>query len=549
MASRRFSEPGALQPVDLADSTSDFDSPDAPRKNRLDAPIRGPKLGPLEFLRWGWRVLTSMRTAIILMVLLAFASIPGSLVPQRSSDPNGVIVFRNADPELFALYDSFQLFDTFTSVWFSSIYVLLFVSLIGCILPRSLHHWRILRAEPADAPDNWVRLPFRRDEPATGGADAALSRAESSLRRARYRVVRDGSGIRAEFGYLRETGNLIFHIALVGILVTLALTGGYGWNGQRVIVEGQTFTNQLASFDTFNPGAWFSETQLEPYGVSLKTFTAEYTQRSPDDPWVPIDFIAEVSVTDADGTTDATLKVNEPLAAGNSQMYLLGNGFAPIITVRDPDGVVVFEQPVVFLSQDSNLTSVGVVKVPDGLAEQVGMQGFFYPSAVQLDSGALTSNNPEPLNPAVTFNIYTGDLGLDSGQTANVFQLPTDDLTLIAGRNTGVDVVLTPGDVFTLPGDLGSIEFSGLRRFIGVEIRHDATQFGVALGVFFAIAGLLASLGTRRRRVWIRVAGGDRPPTLEWGGMARGDDPRLDVALDKLVDRSRPTAPDKLGAK
>ena len=549
MASRRFSEPGSLQPVDLADSTSDFDSPDAPRKNRLDAPIRGPKLGPLEFLRWGWRGLTSMRTAIVLLVLLAFASIPGSLVPQRSSDPNGVIVFRDANPDLFALYDSFQLFDTFTSVWFSSIYVLLFVSLIGCILPRSLHHWRILRAEPAEAPDNWVRLPFRRDEPATGGVDAALSRAEATLRRARFRVVRDDSGLRAEFGYLRETGNLVFHIALVGILVTLALTGGYGWHGQRVIVEGQTFTNQLASYDTFNPGAWFSETQLEPYAVSLNTFTPEYTQKSPADPWVPIDFTAELSVTDGDGTSAATLKVNEPLAVGNSQMYLLGNGYAPVITVRDPDGVVVFEQPVVFLSQDSNLTSVGVVKVPDGLAEQLGMQGFFYPSAVALESGALSSNNPEPTNPTVTFNVYTGDLGLDSGQTANVFQLPVEDLTQIAGRHTGIDVVLTPGDVFTLPGDLGSVEFSGLRRFIGVEVRYDATQSGVGVSTFFIIAGLLASLGTRRRRVWIRVAGTDRRPKLEWGGMARGDDPRLDVALDKLVERSRPTAPDKVSTK
>jgi cytochrome c biogenesis protein len=187
--------------------------------------------------------------------------------------------------------------------------------------------------------------------------------------------------------------------------------------------------------------------------------------------------------------------------------------------------------------------------VPDGLSEQVGMQGFFYPSAVELDSGALASNNPEPTNPAVTFNIYTGDLGLDSGQTANVFQLPTEDLTLIAGRNTGVDVVLTPGDVFTLPDGLGSVEFSGLRRFIGVEIRHDATQSGVAFGAFFAIAGLLASLGTRRRRVWIRVAGSGRTPKLEWGGMARGDDPRLEVVLDKLVERSRPIEPDKLGTK
>jgi cytochrome c biogenesis protein len=485
-----------------------------------------------------------MRTAIVLLVLLAFASIPGSLVPQRSSDPNGVIVFRDANPDLFALYDSFQLFDTFTSVWFSSIYLLLFISLIGCILPRTLHHWRVLRAEPADAPANWARLPFRRIETATDGTAVALDRAETSLRRARYRVVRDGNGIRAEFGYLRETGNLIFHIALVGILATLALTGGYGWNGQRVLIEGQTFTNQLTSFDTFNPGSWFSESQLEPYGVTLDSFSAEYTQKTADEAWMPIDFTAEVTVTDAEGQRAETLKVNEPLALVKSQMYLLGNGFAPVITVRDPDGVVVFDQPVVFLSQDANLTSVGVVKVPDGLSEQLGLQGFFYPSAVELDSGALSSDNPEPVNPTVTFNAYTGDLGLDSGKSSNVFQLPVDELTQIAGRHTGTEIVLQPGDTVTLPGELGSIEFSGLRRFIGVEVRYDATQLGVAISTFFIIAGLLASLGTRRRRVWVRLGGNARKPVLEWGGMARGDDPGLDKALAKVVDRARHIQPD-----
>lgn len=546
MNSRRRSEPGSLQPIDLADATSDFDAPDAPRKNRVNSPIRGPQLGPLEFVRWGWRVLTSMRTAIILLVLLALAAVPGSLVPQRSSDPNGVIVFRDSNPDLFALYDSLQLFDTFTSVWFSSIYVLLFVSLIGCILPRTLHHWRILRAEPAEAPASWARLPFRRTVAAPHGVDDALARAEAALRRARYRVVRDADGIRAEFGYLRETGNLVFHVALVGILATLAATSGYGWNGQRIIIEGQTFTNQLASYDTFNPGSAFSETQLEPYGVTLTSFLPEYVKDEAKDVWMPIDFTADIVVTEGDTTREATLKVNDPLAAGNSQMYLLGNGFAPVITVRDPAGEVVFEQPVVFLSQDANLTSVGVVKVPDGLAEQVGMQGFFYPSAVELDSGALSSNNPEPTNPTVTFNVYTGDLGLDSGVGANVFQLPVEELTQIAGRHTGIDVVLTPGDVFTLPGNLGSVEFSGLRRFIGVEIRHDPTQWGVGISTVFVILGLLASLGTRRRRVWARVAGNARKPELEWGGMARGDDPRLVTVLDNLVERTRRDSPDKV---
>jgi cytochrome c biogenesis protein len=200
----------------------------------------------------------------------------------------------------------------------------------------------------------------------------------------------------------------------------------------------------------------------------------------------------------------------------------------------------------VFLSQDSNLTSIGVVKVPDGLAEQVGMQGFFYPSAVQLDSGALSSNDPEPLNPTITFNVYKGDLGVDEGRNGNVFQLPTDDLTQIAGRHTGINVVLTPGDVFEIPGGLGTVEFSGLTRFVGVEIRHDATQLGVGISIAFLVVGLLASLGTRRRRVWVRTASDGQ--ALEWGAQSRGDDPGLEQFIDRLTTESASQSRGKIGA-
>jgi hypothetical protein len=103
--------------------------------------------------------------------------------------------------------------------------------------------------------------------------------------------------------------------------------------------------------------------------------------------------------------------------------------------------------------------------------------------------------------------------------------------------------------VFDLPGGLGSIEFTSLRRFIGVEIRHDPTQLGVAVSTFFVVAGLLASLGTRRRRVWIRVGGTARTPELEWGGMSRGDDPRLDVSLDRLVGKTLPPSAAKIRGK
>jgi len=94
-------------------------------------------LRPVELGRWAWRQLTSMRTALALLFLLAVASVPGSLVPQTTSDPNGVIQFEQRDPETFRVLDSLGLFSTFSTPWFSAIYLLLFVSLVGCIVPRT----------------------------------------------------------------------------------------------------------------------------------------------------------------------------------------------------------------------------------------------------------------------------------------------------------------------------------------------------------------------------------------------------------------------------
>ena len=92
------------------------------------------------FLRWCWRQLTSMRTALILLLLLSIAAIPGSLFPQRTQNPLKVREYFINDPESAKWLDRFSLFDVYGSPWFSAIYLLLFVSLIGCVLPRSIKH-------------------------------------------------------------------------------------------------------------------------------------------------------------------------------------------------------------------------------------------------------------------------------------------------------------------------------------------------------------------------------------------------------------------------
>ncbi|WP_235460044.1 cytochrome c biogenesis protein ResB [Yonghaparkia sp. Soil809] len=519
------------------DARAAADGADGGDARGASAPIAQPSLGPVGWLRFAWRQLTSMRTALVLLLLLAVAAIPGSLVPQRSADPNGVSQYRVDNPELFDVLDALQVFDTYTSVWFSAIYLLLFVSLIGCIIPRTLHHARALRSAPPKTPARLNRLVGYRATDAPGDVETALEAARAELRRRRYRVERYGDSLSAERGYLRETGNLIFHMALVGVLATIGFAGGFGYNGQKVIVQGETFVNQLGSYDSFNPGRFFDDALLDPYGVRLDDFEAEYGLDTTTGQVQPLDFTASMTVVENGREAQRTLKVNDPLTVGGTNLYLLGNGFAPEITVRDGDGDIVFSEAVPFLPQDANLTSIGVIKVPDGLEEQLGMIGFFYPSAIQLESGALSSVYPEPDQPVLTFNAFTGDLGLNDGVPRNAYALDTDGLTQIAGRDAPADpLVIGLGQTAELPDGLGSVEFSGLQRFVSVDVHHDPTQTGVLISALLVLGGLVVSLFVPRRRLWVVATATDDGVRLEYAGLARGDDPGLEAAVADLAD-------------
>ncbi|WP_082485496.1 cytochrome c biogenesis protein ResB [Rathayibacter sp. Leaf296] len=525
--------------------------------------ITQPKLGLVGWLRWMWRQLTSMRTALFLLLLLAIAAVPGSLVPQRSSDPNGVTQYFIDNPDLAPLLDSVQAFDTYTSAWFSSIYLLLFVSLIGCIIPRTKHHFEAMRSRPPKTPVRLQRLAgytVRDVEGAT--AEEAIASGHAVLRRAGYRVERYDdprgrwSSVSAERGYLRETGNLVFHSALVGILVAVGIGGGFGYSGQRVLVEGgQGFANNLAAYDSFNPGRFFDSSALDPYQLTLDGLDVEYVTEPGEAFGQPIDFTANVTTTErGGGSEERTVKVNEPLAIGGTNVYLLGNGYAPTITVRDPSGTAIFTDSVPFLPTDANLTSVGVVKVTDGLAEQIGMNGFFYPTQQEGATGASSSIFPDLQYPVLSLNVFAGDLGLDEGVPTSVYVLNTDTLTRLTGGDTGVaPLTLKPGETAQLPNGLGSVTFDNVgadpdvvgtdsvRRFASFDIHHDATQGWVLLFAILVLAGLLTSLFVPRRRVWIKATPAeDGSLRLEYAGLARGEDPQLVRAVRTVADRHAP---------
>ena len=518
---------------DVVDTT--MSTAPAPERDRPGGPG---SLGPLGLARWAWRQLTSMRTALVLLFLLTLGAVPGSLVPQEGVDPVRVAEFKGQHPSLSPWYERLSLFDVFSAPWFAAIYLLLFLSLAGCVLPRSRAHWAASRARPPAAPRNLDRLPVTESWSTEASPADVVEAARQALRRRRFRVdVGADTSVAAEKGYLRETGNLVFHLALLLLLVAVAVGNVLGFQGSVLVTEGNGFSNTVSAYDTVKQGSAFDTNGLEPFTVMLEDLAVTYEQDGAQR-GSPRDFRAEVSLTSEPGAASrsAQLRVNHPLVVDGTKVFLLGNGYAPEFTVRDGTGEVVFDGPVPFLPRDGNNTSTGVVKVPGATPTQLGFQGLFLPSAALHPQRGPISVFPDDRLPRAVLTAWTGDLGLDTGAAQSVYRLDTRGMTQVQRGGRPLAQSLAPGATLTLPDGAGSITFDGVRRWASLQVSRDPGKEPALLAAVAALTGLMLSLFVRRRRVWVRAtteAGGRT--LVQVAGLARAEGEGLAAEVGEIA--------------
>lgn len=484
------------------------------------------------WLRWAWRQLTSMRVALLLLLFLAVAAIPGSLVPQRAHAPAGVTRILTDYPTLGAWMDRFGFFNVYSSPWFMAVYSLLFISLIGCIIPRTKQHVAALRSAPPRVPSRLTRFAeYRAFETDTAPAEV-LEQVRRTIRW-RYRVSIDANGLAAERGYLRETGNLLFHVSLLGVLIVFAWGQLVAYSAQKVIPVGGSFANSVVDFDAYEAGGLVDTSTLEPFRVRLDDLDARFAPSG-----APEGFTANVTITGGNGDQwQETIRPNEPLRMDGISVFLSGNGYAPRIEVRDASGNLAFSGPVPFLPQDTSYLSDGVIKVPDVTSgPQLGFTGQLLPTAYD-DGETLMSIHPSPTDPLILLEIWTGDLGLDDGIPQNVYRLQTDAMNPVEGEDGEPALIaLTPGDTVTLPQGLGEITFIDMPRFASVDIRYDPTLAWLLTATTTAFIGLTVSLFTPRRRAWVTCRTlSDGGTTVEAAGLSRGTDTGLAADLDQIL--------------
>ncbi|MGH3280106.1 MAG: cytochrome c biogenesis protein ResB [Trebonia sp.] len=475
------------------------------------------------WLRWGWRQLTSMRTALILLFLLALGSIPGSILPQQGADPAQVQQYFTSHPALAPWLNHFGLFNVFAAPWFAAIYLLLFASLVGCVVPRCFRLVGAARTPPPRAPRNLARLPHSLSYPSALSPATAVEGAATVLGGQRFRLRRSDAGgndhwVSGEKGYLREVGNLLFHLSLLGVLLSIAAGGLFGYKADKLVVEGHSFSDTVSALDEFHPGRLVSASDLAPFSLTLNKFTANYIE-SGKSRGQPSNFDADVTYTSSPGAKPGSynVRINDPLSVDSVKVYLIGHGYAPEFKVTDAKGAEYDEATPFIPANTSTFLSDGVVKAPDAA---LGFIGVFVPTAISA-SGTLESIFPAADNPAVSLIGYYGNFGMNNGVPQSVYQLDTTGMTKLSGSPH----LLTPGQTWKLPSGKGSITFVGVKRWVSLAITYDPGQMPALVCSLLAIAGLLLSFFMRRRRVFVRAvpAASGTGSVVTVGGLTRSD--------------------------
>jgi cytochrome c biogenesis protein len=352
------------------------------------------------------------------------------------------------------------------------------------------------------------------------GTGDEIEIARQWFKKNRFRVRELDGSISAEKGFTRETGNIFFHLALVLILIGVSFGSLFGMRGDAIVNVGERFINTPTTFDSLSFVKLFNEKSLPPFSIQIDKFAGKYDPVTNS----PEDYTLWVTVKDSPESAPVKkiVKVNSPLTFGSTRVYLQANGYSPIVTVKDSMGNVAFQGPVPFLPQDANLSSTGAIKVPDA-TPQLGFVGSFFPTIGRANEGGGISVFPEALDPRLFLAAWTGDLGLDNGRPQSVYRIDTDTLKKIGLKS------LAPGETYEFAE--GSITFETYVPWVNLQVVRDPGKSYALLGSIVAILGLLASLFTRRRRIWVSVT----KKNIEVAGLAKNAAPGLENEIAQLA--------------
>jgi len=415
--------------------------------------------GALEGL---WHFLSSMRVAMVLILVLAVLGVIGSLVIQA---PPGVLNDPAAKSDwlneirprfggLTGIMDSLQLFQIFNSVIFRVIVAALTISLIACSIHRFPGMLQTATRPRVDVgPGFFEHAPQHEAIVVRHTPAETLEIVGDLLRGKRYRtIVTDDGAIHLYADRFRWApfAGLIGHLSLVVILAGAIVGSTFGYRDSGfTIAEGSTL-----------PVA--AEAGLS---IQLLDFSDTYYTTT----GAPEDYASQV-VLYKDGAEVArhTIRVNDPLRYGDTTFYQAFFGTAAVMTVEDSKG--------------NTLVSEGVPLAWRTTADNRPIGSFSLPGTDYIGwvIGTLGSGDTRVKPGQMEVDLYTADTGV-----------------LVDSK------VIDQGSAATIGGL--TVTFDRESQFTGLNVARDPGVMLVWLGSLLLFGGFVIRFTIPHKRLWARI--------------------------------------------
>ena len=431
-----------------------------------------------------WRLLTDVRFAVVLIILLALSGLVATLVRQFpvtvTDDPTRyaselAAVHQAWDPIaplglplgslLVDMFDLLGLFNVFSTPWFLLLMTILTISIVCCTLDRTPRLWRGAREvrvgqseaffDPSRGQRAVIELSGSEAEAAT-----ALSAVQDAFRARhlrRQQVERAGSVafVYGDRNQYQKLATLLTHAGLVLFLVAGAVTTALSFEAVVFVGEGQTAPVRPIG---------------TPGNLLLKVHDFAAPQRA-DGSFA--DFSTDLSVyQDGQELARKTIRVNDPLHVDAYAFHQNTFGPAAELTIRDAAGSLVWRGPLL---------------LDDLLLERP--QGFMTIPGADVGLVAVLNEGADGVAQLVMQGVGPADPATGQNETLFLVTIPVGVTT---------DPEVTAGH---------SIRWDGIGAWSGMVIRSDPGQPLVWLAFSLLIVGLMLTFYFPRRRAWARIEG------------------------------------------
>jgi cytochrome c biogenesis protein len=480
-----------------------------------------------------WKFFSSVRLAVILLIILAIVSVIGTVIQQNQAPADYLNEYSQTTVQLFEALGFFDLYHTW---WFVLLLMLFTTNLTICTLERFPSAWRGMRAplKPLDG-DAYKSMPYRKEISFHGGAAQAESSVLAAIggRRYRTKVVKEqgATSVAAQKGAFSRMGVYITHISILLIFIGALIGAFFGFKGFLNLPEGEAsgvvYLRNEPIWDRIMDSMGISKSPLiyaegqvpaMPLGfyVACDDFEVDYYENNGQPTGMPSEYWSRLSVYNQmqQKVLEKRIRVNDPLKFHGITFYQANYGTLPntegqvILYIRPKNGTAPAESirvrpggSVYVASIDRTIHVVGIA--PFGMRDRATGKVIFY-----------EARNDELINPAVDIEVFRG-----RSHSHPIYR--THILKVDSGQPTMPEsYVISFGDYWGV-------------RYTGLQVTKDPGVWIVYAGFILLCVGPPIAFFGSHRKVWARVEDRQGKATV----LLAGSSNRNRIAFEREFER------------